>query len=68
MVFDNYDLPEKVYSDNRTTMHNAHNHETRVARALREKGVELLSSSRLTFKPNVERSFKAHNQIIHYFS
>ncbi|QKT05561.1 hypothetical protein [Mycoplasma sp. OR1901] len=58
MVFNNYGLPKNVCSDRRSIMKNALNYETRFTKALREKGVELSSSSSPAFKPNVERLFK----------
>lgn len=67
IVFEKYGLPERIISDKRRTMWGSDSTETAFKHALKEKGIELFSSSNPKAKPNVERSNSTAQRNVPYF-
>lgn len=67
IVFEKYGLPERIISDKRRTMWGSDSTETAFKNALKEKGIELFSSSNPKAKPNVERSNSTAQRNFPYF-
>lgn len=68
IVFEKYGLPERIISDKRRTMWGSDSTETAFKHALKERGIELFSSSNPKAKPNVERSNSTAQRTFHIFS
>ncbi|WP_436358636.1 hypothetical protein ACR34G_03725 [Mycoplasma sp. 480] len=62
MLFEKYGFPKQIISDRRTTFFNYINPETNMVQELKNRGIQVFSSSIATHKPNVERSFKSSQQ------
>ncbi|WP_436358467.1 hypothetical protein ACR34G_02925 [Mycoplasma sp. 480] len=62
MLFEKYGFPKLIITDKRTTFFNYINPETNMVQELKNRGIQVFSSSIATHKPNVERSFKSSQQ------